>query len=183
MSWKLPPPDSKAAEVWIDSLEDTDNKLFLLSGAVRSSKTVCSLIAWADRVSSGPKDAPRMMVGNTERSLKRNCLDPLREFVGKKNCTINLGNGEMNLFGRKIYLAGAHDIASLPRFQGPTLLDAYLDEAVTYPSEIINMIVSRLSLPDSKAWMTMNPGPPKHFMKTNFLDKLTISARKSGISH
>jgi len=171
MSWKLPPIDSKAMDVWIDSLEDDENKLFLLSGAVRSSKTVASLITFADRVSSGPKDAPRMMVGNTERSLKRNCLDPLREFVGKSNCTINIGNGEMNLFGRKIYLAGAHDIASLPKFQGPTLLDAYCDEAVTYPSEIINMIVSRLSLPDSKAWMTMNPGPPAHYMKKDYIDR------------
>jgi len=77
----------------------------------------------------------------------------------------------MNLFGRKIYLAGAHDIASLPKFQGPTLLDAYCDEAVTYPSEIINMIVSRLSLPDSKAWMTMNPGPPAHYMKKDYIDR------------
>ena len=124
MTWQLPPPDSKGAEVWIDSLDDISNdyKFFLLSGAVRSSKTVCSLLAYADRVASGPKDAPRLMIGNTERSLKRNCLDPLQDFLGKKYCKINVGTGEMLLFGRKIYLAGASNIAALAKFQGPTVL-------------------------------------------------------------
>lgn len=178
MTWKLPPPDSKAAEVWIDSLEDEDNKLFLLSGAVRSSKTVGSLITWADRVSSGPKDTPRLMVGHTERSLKRNCIDPLREFVGKKYCKLNAGNGELFLFGRKIYLAGAHDIASLPKFQGPTLYDVYCDEWATYPFEVAQMIVSRLSMPGSKLWATMNPGPPAHWAKKEFIDRADeISAK------
>ena len=170
MTWKLPPPDSKACEVWIESNDDTTNdyKFFLLSGAVRSSKTVASLLAYADRVASGPKDAPRLMVGNTERSLKRNCLDPLQEFIGKKHCKINVGTGEMILFGRKIYLAGASNIAALAKFQGPTVLDLYCDEIATYPEEIVNMVMSRLSLPDSKGWGTCNPGPPAHYLKKNY---------------
>ncbi len=176
--WHLPPDDSKAADVWITSLEDDDVKLNLLSGAVRSTKTVGSLIAWADRVSSGPKNAPRMMLGNTERTLARNCIDPLREFVGPKNCRLNSGTGELFLFGRKIYLVGANNIGALPKVQGPTLLDAYCDEAATYPYEVFNMLVSRLSLPGAKLWATMNPGPPAHWMKKNFIDRAdSIDAR------
>ena len=176
--WHLPPEDSKAADVWISSLEDDDTKLNLLSGAVRSTKTVGSLIAWADRVSSGPKTAPRMMLGNTERTLARNCIDPLREFVGAQNCRLNAGTGELFLFGRKIYLVGANNIGALPKVQGPTLLDAYCDEAATYPYEVFNMLVSRLSLPGAKLWATMNPGPPAHWMKKNFIDRAdSIDAR------
>lgn len=176
--WHLPPDDSKAADVWISSLEDDDTKLNLLSGAVRSTKTVGSLIAWADRVSSGPRNAPRMMLGNTERTLQRNCIDPLREFVGPKNCRLNAGTGELFLFGRKIYLVGANNIGALPKVQGPTLLDAYCDEAATYPYEVFNMLVSRLSLPGAKLWATMNPGPPAHWMKKNFIDRAdSIDAR------
>jgi len=169
--WKLPPPESKAAEVWIESLEDEDSKLFLLSGAVRSTKTVGSLITWADRVGSGPVNVPRVMVGNTERTLARNCIDPLREFVGPKHCHLNSGTGELFLFGRKIYLVGANNIGALPKVQGPTFYDAYCDEAATYPYEVFNMLMSRLSLPGSKAWATMNPGPPAHWMKKNFIDR------------
>jgi PBSX family phage terminase large subunit len=177
-AWKLPPPNSKAAEVWIDSLDDEDNKLFLLSGAVRSSKTVGSLITWADRVASGPKDAPRMMLGNTERTLTRNCIDPLSAFVGRKKCRLNAGTGVLFLFGRKIYLVGANNIGALPKVQGPTLLDAYCDEAATYPPEVFNMLVSRLSLPGAKLWATMNPGPPAHWMKKSFIDRASeIRAR------
>jgi PBSX family phage terminase large subunit len=171
MSWKLPPPDSKAAEIWIESLDDEDNKLFLLSGAVRSTKTVGSLITWADRVGSGPKDVSRCMLGNTERTLIRNCIDPLREFVGKNNCRLNAGTGELLLFGRKIYLVGANNIGAVPKVQGPTFYDVYCDEIATYPYEVVNMLVSRLSLPGSKLWATMNPGPPAHFMKKQFIDR------------
>ena len=169
--WQLPPDDSKAASVWIESLEESDIKLELLSGAVRSTKTVGSLITWVDRVSSGPKNAPRAMLGNTERTLLRNCLYPLQEFVGSKNCRINTGMGEINLFGRKIYLIGANNIGALPKVQGPTFLDVYCDEAVTYPFEVFNMLVSRLSLPGSKLWATMNPGGPNAWMKKLFIDR------------
>ena len=119
-----------------------------------------------------------MMLGNTERTLARNCIDPLREFVGASNCRLNAGTGELFLFGRKIYLVGANNIGALPKVQGPTLLDAYCDEAATYPYEVFNMLVSRLSLPGAKLWATMNPGPPAHWMKKNFIDRAdSIDAR------
>jgi PBSX family phage terminase large subunit len=169
--WHLPPDDSKAADVWITTLAEDAHKINLLTGAVRSTKTVGSLIAWADRVGGGPINAPRMMLGNTERTLARNCIDPLREFVGAQNCRLNAGTGELFLFGRKIYLVGANNIGALPKVQGPTLLDAYCDEAATYPFEVFNMLVSRLSLPGSELWGTMNPGPPAHWMKKNFIDR------------
>ncbi len=169
--WHLPPDDSKAADVWITTLSEGAHKLNLLTGAVRSTKTVGSLIAWADRVGGGPVNAPRMMLGNTERTLARNCIDPLREFVGAENCRLNAGTGELFLFGRRIYLVGANNIGALPKVQGPTLLDAYCDEAATYPFEVFNMLVSRLSMPDSRLWGTLNPGPPAHWMKKLFIDR------------
>jgi len=51
--WHLPPDDSKAADVWITSLDEDAHKLNLLTGAVRSTKTVGSLIAWVNRVAAG----------------------------------------------------------------------------------------------------------------------------------
>jgi PBSX family phage terminase large subunit len=176
--WKTPPPDSKAAEVWIESLDDEDNKIFLLSGAVQSSKTVGSLICWADRVSSGPKNAPRMMLGNTERTLRRNCIYPLQEFVGAKNCRLNSGTGELFLFGRRIWLTGANNIGALSKVQGSVLLDGYADEIATYPIDVVKMLISRLSLPGAKMWGTCNPGPPAHPLKKMIIDRADeISAR------
>lgn len=176
--WKTPPPDSKAAEVWIESLDDDDNKIFILSGAVQSSKTVGSLLTWADRVSSGPKNAPRMMLGNTERTLLRNCIYPLQSFLGVKRCRVNIGTGELFLYGRRVWLTGANNIGALARVQGSVLLDAYCDEGATYPFEVVNMLFSRLSLPGAKAWLTMNPGPPAHWMKKKIINRADeISAR------
>ena len=33
------------------------------------------------------------------------------------------------------------------------------------------MVMSRLSLPDSKGWGTCNPGPPAHYLKKNYIDR------------
>lgn len=164
-----------AASVWIDTLEESDIKLELLTGAVRSTKTVGSLITWCDRVSSGPKNVGRCMLGNTERTLIRNCLYPLMEFVGPEHCKLNMGKGELTLFGRRIYLVGANNLGALPKVQGPTFLDAYCDEAATYPYEVFNMLMSRLSLPGSKLWATMNPQGPAHWMKKYFIDRASDS--------
>jgi hypothetical protein len=44
------PPDSKAAKVWLDFVDDADTKYFFIEGAVRSSKTFGSILAWCDWV-------------------------------------------------------------------------------------------------------------------------------------
>ena len=92
----------------LDSVKLATSRLNIWEGSVRSSKTICSLIAWLTFVREGPP-GNLLMVGKTERTLKRNIIDPLTEMLGDKRCHLIAGSGELWLLGRRVYLAGAED--------------------------------------------------------------------------
>ncbi|WP_207944913.1 hypothetical protein [Actinomadura rubrisoli] len=122
----------------------------LWEGAVRSSKTVCSILRWLQFVRTGPA-GPLMMIGKTERTLKRNIIDPITAMVGKQRCRYRAGVGEVELFGRTIYLAGANDERAAEKLKGLTLAGAYCDEVTTYPQSVFAMLLTRLSV-EGAAW-------------------------------
>jgi PBSX family phage terminase large subunit len=145
-------------------------RLCIWEGSVRSSKTICSLIAWLKFVREAPA-GNLLMTGKTERTLKRNILDPLVEMLGEKRCRIVAGSGEVWLLGRRVYLAGANDERAQEKIRGLTLIGAYVDEASTVPQSFWTMLLSRLSLPGARAFATTNPDSPGHWLKRDYLDR------------
>ncbi len=164
-TWK--PPTDKQADFWLSS---DDYKLNLAEGAVSSGKTVGSFYAWIDRCENGPR-GNFIMIGKTERTLKRNVLDPIRELVGEDLYEPRYGDGEVYICGRKCYLAGAHNVGAVEKIQGLSLVSAYGDEITTWPEEVWEMLISRLRQPGAKLWGTMNPAGPFHWMKTGVIDR------------
>ncbi len=79
--------------------------LNIFDGSVRAGKTVASLVRWVKKVREAP-DGDFLMVGKTERTLKRNAIDPLIEMLGPDRCRLIAGSGELVLLGRRVYLAG-----------------------------------------------------------------------------
>jgi PBSX family phage terminase large subunit len=143
------------------------------SGSVRSGKTVASEIAWLRQIRSGPP-GPLLMVGKTNRSLKRNVLDPLVELLGPKRITLRMGDGEATILGRRVYLVGANDERSMTKIQGLTLAGLYGDEMTTWPESFFKMGLSRLSLPGAWLGGTVNPDAPLHWLKKNFIDRADV---------
>lgn len=139
-------------------------------GAVRSSKTVASSIRWMQYVRTGPA-GNLAMIGKTERSLKRNVIDPIIEMVGTKRCRYLVGAGELHLFGRRIYTAGANDVRAVEKIQGLTLAGAYGDEIATWPEPFWDMLGTRLSVPGAQFFGTCNPAGPVHWLKRKWLDR------------
>src|SRR6185312_15847332 len=87
-----------------------------------------------------------LMTGKTERTLKRNILDPMTEMLGPARCRLVQGSGELWLLGRRVYLAGANDERAQERIRGLTLAGAYADEISTLPQSFWSMLMSRLSV-------------------------------------
>lgn len=172
MPWEPFPPDSKAAEFWLEFAEDQDTAFFLLEGAVRSTKTVISSIAYSDWTENLAPEGTLGMFGKTERTLKQNVLDPLSDFLGPAHFKLNQGRGELYLMGRLHYLFGCPNIEAVSKIQGKTLAGGLADEVTTYPEDVWEMIGTRLSVDGSKCIATMNPAGPRHFMKTKYLDRL-----------
>ena len=87
------------------SLIDSTARLNIWSGSVRSGKTITSLVRWINFIQTAPRGR-LLMVGKTERTLKRNILDDLQAMVSKKNYK-KTSDGSINVFGRIIDLVGA----------------------------------------------------------------------------
>lgn len=172
MTWKPLPPTSKAAEVWLEFIDDDQTKYFFLEGAVRSSKTFASIIAWCDWVENVAPPGPLMMLGNTRETLIQNVIYPLVELVGPQYAILNRGTSTLRLFGRDIFLFGAANISAMRRLQGKGAVGAYCDEAPTYPKDVWQMLGTRAAADGIKIIATMNPESSLHWMKTEYLDRL-----------
>ena len=152
------------------SIVEATARLNLWEGSVSSGKTVGSLVKWTDYTTNGP-EGPLLMIGKTERTLKRNVLDVIEAIVGERNYRLVQGSGECYIFDRLCYLAGANDERSLQKIQGITVAGCYGDEMTTWPESMYTMALSRIRVPGAQLFGTMNPEGPYHWMKVNVLDR------------
>jgi PBSX family phage terminase large subunit len=151
----------------------------LWEGAVRSSKTICSILRWLQFVRTGPA-GPLLMSGKTERTLKRNIIDPIVEMVGKQRCRYKAGAGEVELFGRTIYVAGANDERAAEKLKGLTLAGAYCDEVTTYPQSFFAMLLTRLSVEGAQWFGTTNPAGSNHWLMRDYLARASLHLTRGG---
>ena len=109
------------------------------------------------------------MLGNTQGTLSRNILDPMREIWGEGLVgTISSDNTAL-LFGRRVHILGADNKKHVARIQGMTIEYAYGDEMTTWNEEVFQMLKSRLRCGHSYFDGTANPADPHHFVK-QFID-------------
>ncbi len=153
-----------------------DSRLNFLVGSVRSGKTYISLLKFAIKVIAvAPKGAEFLFCAKTLTTLKRNCLSPLQNLVGKSNFFYSISKKEGVLFGHTIYLEGANDETSEDKIRGMTLAGAYCDEITLMPESFITMLLSRLSEPQAKLYATCNPDNPEHYVKKNYIDNKELN--------
>lgn len=155
----------------------------LWEGAVRSSKTVSSILRWLEFIRAGPP-GPLLMIGKTERTLRRNVLDPMMAMLGPRRMKIISGAGEVDILGRKIYVTGAHNIGAADKIKGMTLVGWYGDEVSTWPEDVFDIARTRLSLPGAAWFGTTNPASPVHFLKKKHIDRAKLwITREGGVKH
>lgn len=151
---------------WIES----DRRLNIWEGAVRSGKTIVSILRWLEFVKTNKAgNGELLMTGKTERTLKRNILDVIEKIVGSKNYKLVGGAGEVHIYGRKVYIAGANDERAQDKIRGMTLLGAYGDELTIWPESFFKMLLSRLSEEGAMFFGTTNPDSPYHWLRKEYL--------------
>lgn len=146
-------------------------RINLLEGSVSSGKTWISLVMWAFWVQSMPLGGLYLMCAKSITTLKRNCLLLLQDLVGESNFSFSTSSKEGVLFGRRVILEGANDIRSESKIRGITLQGAYCDELTQFPQDFFAMLLSRLRLPGAKLIATTNPDTPRHWLKTDYIDR------------
>jgi PBSX family phage terminase large subunit len=150
-----------------------DSRIAIYEGAVRSGKTIVSLLAWIDFISTAPK-GPLLMAGRTTDTLRRNVIDPMIELLGTRAVQVNYGSQTAHILGRKVHIVGADNIAAESRIRGLTLAGAYVDELTILPQSWWEMLLSRLSVKGARVIATTNPGSPQHWLM-DYLEKAKLT--------
>jgi PBSX family phage terminase large subunit len=142
-------------------------------GAVRSGKTVASLIAFLVGIAGASKHGLIVCCGKTLQTIERNVLDPLQDptlfgpLAAQTRHTA--GSNTATILGRTVHLIGAHDSKSEGRLRGLTACLAYVDEATLVPEGFWMQLRARLSVPGARLLATTNPDGPAHWLHRDWL--------------
>src|SRR6185312_11411415 len=152
----------------LEFIDKSSKRWNLAHGPVSSGKTVGTLIRFLEACSDCP-DSQIYMFGFSSSTIYENCIRLILETpqfsIFKPFCTWLPGKGELKFKDKTITIIGAKDEGSIGRIQGKTISIAYCDEMTLYPDNIIDMIDTRLRLPYSIGFASMNPKHPTHKLK------------------
>lgn len=140
----------------------------ICSGAVRSGKTYIDLFRIPVRLRKLPPGENAAFIGNTQSSVERNIIDPLRLIWGD-SLVGRLHDGKVKLFGRSCLVIGADRSDAAEKIRGLSLGYVYGDEITTWNENVFRMLQSRMDKPHSVFDGSCNPVSPHHWFK-KFLD-------------
>ncbi|GAA5087042.1 PBSX family phage terminase large subunit [Nocardia iowensis] len=145
-------------------------------GAIRSGKTIASILCWLIFLSDPPAGGQFVMVGRTRESLARNVIEPMRDpalfgrLAGRVSYT--MGAPTATILGRRVYMLGASDAKAEMSLRGLTVAGAYVDEITVIRPDFFRQLLGRMSLDDARLFGSTNPDNPVHWLKREFLDRI-----------
>lgn len=164
-------------------VESTGARIAIWAGAVRSGKTIASLLAFLIALAAAPDAGLVVIVGRTLQTIERNILDPLQEVALfgpiARHVHHTRGSNTAVILGRVVHLVGANDVKAETKVRGLTACLAYVDEATVIPESVWKMLLSRLSVPGARLLATTNPDGPGHWLRREFLlraDELRLAS-------
>jgi PBSX family phage terminase large subunit len=179
-SFKWVPFSDKQLKIlkwWGDDSPHKDKEGIICDGAVRSGKTLMlsfSFILWSMSRFDGKILG---MAGKTVNSFRRNVLFDLVpillargysvEDLRTDNLLVIRYQGHINFY----HIFGGRDESSQDLVQGLTCAGFFFDEVVLMPESFVNQAIARCSVENSKLWFSCNPQGPKHWFKTEFIDR------------
>ena len=162
----------------LNFLDNSNARLNILHGSVRSSKTINCTVRWLDYLVTGPQ-GDLAMFGKTMATLQRNVLNDMFDIVGAKNYKwINRQQGELLVFGRRIYCFGANNEDAESKIRGATFAGALCDEVNLYPQSVFNQLMARMSIKGASCFCNCNPDSPYHWFYTDYIMNDAITDKK-----
>lgn len=160
----------------IESVKGADGRVNIWDGAVRSGKTIGSIVRWLMFVARAPRGGELMMVGRTRDAVWRNVIGPMMDpalfGVAAGAVVGNYGAPTVRILGRTVYVFGAHDSKAEKVIRGMTVAGAYVDEVTVTGEAFFAQLLTRMSVRGAKLFGTTNPDSPGHWLKRKYLDRL-----------
>lgn len=155
------------------SIAQATARINIWEGAVRSGKTIASLLRWLFFVAQAPRGGALVVCGKTLDTVYRNVFGPLMDpaITGPASKYINYTRGASSavILGRHIEIITANDARAEGRLRGLTAAGAYVDELTLLPEPFFAQLLARLSVPGAKVFCTTNPDGPAHWARKKFL--------------
>ena len=162
----------------LDFIRNSDARLNIAHGAVRSSKTISGTVRWLSYLQDGPP-GDLAMLGRTTATLQRNVLNDMFDTVGPSNYKwVNRQQGELRILGRRVYCFGANNEDAESKIRGATFAGALCDEVNLYPQSVFNQLMARLSVEGAKCFCNCNPDSPYHWFYTDYIINDEIKDKK-----
>lgn len=162
---------------WCPNSPVKDCDGIIADGSIRSGKTLSmslSYVIWAmstfDQNNFG-------MAGKTIGSFRRNVVFWLKLMLKSRGYKVIDHRSDNMLKISKcevvnyFYIFGGKDERSQDLIQGITLAGMLFDEVALMPESFVNQATGRCSVSGSKFWFNCNPDNPRHWFKTNWIDK------------
>lgn len=152
-----------------DAFINSTARINILEGAVRSGKSFVCILRWIDFCINGPAGA-LVLCGRTDKTIKRNLIMPMQNLLGNA-VQYRAGKGEVQLYGRTMFVVGANDERAEGKIRGSEFAGALIDEATLMPENFFKMLLSRMSIPGACVFASTNPDSPYHWLKRDFIDR------------
>lgn len=156
----------------IHYLQHSNNYINIAVGAIRSSKTITTIIRFLSFIGHSPHTV-FAVAGVTMGALKRNVVTPLLQILDLLHVDY-----EYHKFDGEIILQNPHKVLTLfgldklgsdEKIKGFTCAGSLLDEVTIMNQEAVYMLISRNSLSGAKIFMTCNPGNPNNFINEDYV--------------
>ena len=149
------------------SINESNARINIWEGAVRSGKTYASLWRFLKELTYGP-EGEYCIITRTYDSFKRNILPQLTRNIGT-DVKYYAGKREISVWGKTVHIVGADDERSESKIRGSTFSGAYVDETTIIPESVFKMLISRTLMGNAKIFATTNPDSPYHWLKRDYL--------------
>lgn len=159
------------------------HRISIWSGAIRSGKTIASLIAFLIALAVAPSTGLVIIAGRSLQTIERNLIEPLQDsalFGALSSQVVHTrGSTTAVILGRTVHLIGASDARAEGRLRGASVCLALADEITLLPEAFFKQLLGRLSVPGARLLGTTNPDSSGHWLKRDFIDR----AHELGIGH
>lgn len=164
------PLSPKQIESVVGSLS---HRVSILSGAVRSGKTVASLLSFLIIVAEAPPTGLLIISSKTLQTAERNLIEPLQDpaLFGPIAAQVHhtRGSNTCSILGRTVHIIGAADARAESKLRGLTAYAILLDEAVLLPEDYVAQALARCSVPGARLIMTTNPAGPRNWLRQKYI--------------
>src|SRR5690606_29351534 len=114
----------------VSIVESRQHRISIWSGAVRSGKTIASILAFYDAVANAPDSGLIVIAGRTLQTIERNTLEPMQDETvfgpWAKEVHHTRGSNTAITVGSMVWLIGVSDVRSEGKLRGLTACLAWV---------------------------------------------------------